>query len=699
MLGRPELQLTGPYDSNYFSFGLPADWKLTAGANLNLSLMIALNSGVTANAGLANSVETLGGTLTVYFNDVTVAVLLLNQVGEVSFTVQIPPENLISNRTDGLMVVGFVLDSAKSCQTLEQLNVLVRTSSYFVLPHELSNPSTDLANFPRPLYNDSFLQDSALLVIPDKPSAADLQSALTLSAGLGNLTFGGLAVDLTTVSKLTEEQKLSNHIIYVGNIASFPNLDNLKLPQNPIQGNFPLQVEKPDEVGVVQMVSSPWSNSHAVMVVSGNTDMATIKAAQAVSSGVFRSNTTPNLALVQEVQTKPVLVTPVIDQTLTDLGYSGRLFEHRGIETSTYTFNLLPGWVPGPDSSFDLVFGHSALLNYDRSGISIILNDKPIGSVRLSDVTAAKSTNKATINLPANAVVPGKNRLDVRVNQIPHDDCTPPNMRGLWVNIWPESLLHLPVTRAATDSIIDMNLGIFPAPFTYYPELENTAFVLPHDNLETWRSAAQIANYFGVQANGSLTGLSAFYGDAMPMAERSKYNILVFGQPSQMPIIGEMNSLMPAPFADGSSTPQEKNFQVTYIVPSNSPMGYLEAFLSPWNPDRAVLAILGNTQQGLDWAATTLIEPIQRAKLSGNFAVIKDKQVITTDTRQTSTQGGDVTQDQGVAIVVPEAKPAAPVTQRPAWILPAIGILVAIIVLILISAGISSILRNRRKKI
>ncbi len=105
----------------------------------------------------------------------------------------------------------------------------------------------------------------------------------------------------------------------------------------------------------------------------------------------------------------------------------------------------------------------------------------------MSDVTAANSTNKVTILLPSNAIVSGQNTLEVQVNLIPIDDCTPPIMRSLWANIWPESILHLPLIRATANNLVDLNLGIFPAPFTYYPELENVAFVLQHDD---WKPGA-----------------------------------------------------------------------------------------------------------------------------------------------------------------------------------------------------------------
>ena len=660
MLGLNEIQLDGPYDATYFSFGLPADWKLIEGATLNLSLGVFVNAGVqnqstpaVAGPGQPYSTGAIGGgTLTVYLNNTTLAVLPLDQVGEVERTIQIPIEAFTSANNDGSIEVSIVLDSGASCYNFYQMNVVIRTSSYFTLPHELIQPSTSLVNFPRPIYQNSFIPSSALIVIPDQPSAAELQAALTVATGLNKLSYGTVAIDMVTLGKLTPEQEAANHLIFVGNSASLPILGQLQLPFPVDGGQFKVSGGGSDD-GLVEMVNSPWNNANVILVVSGNTDQGTIKAAQAVSTGVFRPNKFPNLAVVQEVQTTPVLTPQPTDQTLASLGYKGRLFESRGVGSVAYNFNIPPGWTVASDANFGLVFGHSALIDYNSSGIVVLLNGKPIGSVRMSDASASLSTNKTLINIPASAVIPGKNWLEVRVNLLPNDECAPQNTRGLWVNIWPESTLHLPLELTPINPVSNLGLASYPAPFIYYPLLDNTAFVLLHNDLESWRAALKIAAFLGSNANGPVIALNVYYGDDLPEAERSKYNLLIIGRPSQMPVMGEINKTLPIPFLDGSDVLADGNFQVTYRIPPDSPMGYMEIMPSPWNSDNVILAILGNTAQGLSWATSSLIDPDLRNRLAGNFAVINDKQIITTDTRLSPTINSEPTQAAEIVVVPP----------------------------------------------
>jgi hypothetical protein len=428
---------------------------------------------------------------------------------------------------------------------------------------------------------------------------------------------------MITVSELTQDLT-QKHLVFIGKAGSLPPLDGLNLPLPKVGGEFDLSGGGLDD-GLIEMINSPWSSSHVVLVVSANTDAGVVKAAQALSSGTIRPNRFENLAIVEQVSPQVISSSQAVDQTLSDLGYEFQSFQQRGEDDQGYIFHVPAGMEVSNEAYFDIVYGHSSLIDYNVSQIVILLNERPIGSIRLSDATAVVPTNHAKITIPPSVILPGVNRLNVIVNLEPINDCTPPNSQGLWLNVWPQSLIHLPLIATYSGPIIPQNLAAYPAPFIFSSTLGNTAFVLERNNLETWKNAMQIASFLGDQANGSLTQLSVFYGDAMSEADRSKYHLLVIGRPSQMPIVGEINNDLPAPFLNGSDVVSENgNFSVTYRIPRDSPMGYIETMLSPWNSENIVLALLGNTTQGVDWAATALTDPTLRWQLGGNFAVVNN---------------------------------------------------------------------------
>jgi hypothetical protein len=671
-LRQSEIQLNGPYDSKSIYFIIPADWNLKEGIQLDLFVGVSFNSGLKDQGNVIG-----GGTLTVLLNNIVLDAAPLNDVGETEIKINIPVSTALSN--DGAMSVRFVLDSGTSCRIVGwNTTVYIHSTSYFNLPHDIVRPSTSLVNFPRPIIQNSFLPDSALLIVPDKPTAAELQAALTVAAGIGNLSWSGLELDMITMSNLKEDLTKA-HLIFIGKASSFPLLDGLNLPLPSAGGQFQFPGGGPDD-GLIEMISSPWSSSHVVLIVSANTDTGIVKAAQAVSSGTIRPNRFENLAVIEQVNTLPISGPQAIDQTLSDLGYEFRSFQSRGGDGQEYLFNVPAGMTVSTEAYFDMVYGHSSLMDYNVSQIVVLLNEQPIGSVRMSDTTAAVPTNHAKIMIPPLAVLPGVNRLSVRVVLEAISDCTSPDSGGLWVNVWPQSLIHLPLMATSLDHLISRDLAAYPTPFIYDSTLGSTAFVLERNSLESWRNAMQIAVFLGGSANGPLTQLSVFYGDAMPVTERSKYHLLVIGRPSQMPIVAEMNNDLPAPFlSDSDIVSDTGNFQVTYRIPPDSPMGYIETMLSPWNSENVVLAILGNTIQGVNWAAAALVD--SRWQLGGNFAVVNNKQIISSSTRYVETSSGEVPAAEIPSIIttpLSETATGLPMT-RSGWILPVLIVSIGLI--------------------
>ena len=690
--GEGEIQLDGPYDSTRLYFTLPADWALKG--NIQLVLFV----GVSFNTGVQNQGDIIiinGGVLTILLNDTVLQAVPLNQVGETQISISLPASLASSSEELSLR---FVLDSGASCRIVgSQTTVYIHPASYFSFPHDIVQPSTSLLNFPRPIIQNSFTPDAALLVIPDKPTSAELQAALTVAAGLGRMN-DQLVLDMVTISGLREEQT-KQHLIFIGKAGSLPLLESLKLPLPSIGGQF--QVGGEDD-GLIEMVNSPWNISRVALVVSANTDVGVVKAAQAISSGVIRPNQAENFAVIEQVNTLPISSLQAIDQTLSDLGYGNSTFQSRGAGGQDYVFNVPPGMTVSTDAYFNLVYGHSSLLDYNVSQIVVLLNNQPIGSVRMSDSTAASPTNNAKIMIPPLAVLPGVNRLSVRVNLESPNNCTPPNSTGLWITIWPQSLIHLPLITSSLDPLISRDLAAFPAPFSYDTNLSSTAFILERDGLESWRSAMKIAVFLGGSANGTLIQLSAFYGDQMALDVRSKYHLLLVGRPSKLPVVSEINNDLPAPFQSGSDEVSESgNFQVIYRIPLDSPMGYIETMLSPWNSKNTVFAILGNTAQGVTWAADSLLSSDLRSQLRGNFAEINDKQVISSTGRYLAADSGAVPVVEVPAVIATPSSGLAtnqPTTRSP-WISPVIIVSISLIIIVIIIVVFQNWIRwNTRKK-
>lgn len=631
-LGQKEIGLQGPLDVQSFSFHVPADWEFLAGGQLHLDFSTFFNGN---NSSSNSGVLPVAGYLEIALNGTPLATLALNQVGDNS--IDIPLYTDVWHVTDPTVSsrLEFTVRTPGPCNTafmnssgpLGGLNVVIHPSSYLDLPHKIAPLAVDLRLLPYPIFQNSFMSDTAVLVIPNNPTEKELQAAFITSAVLGRLSQGLLQLSTVTIGVLDQAHLTDSHLIFVGEPSSFPILSQATWPVQIAGGNFSnLQMGQND--GVIQMALSPQSPAKVWLMVSGMNDDGVVKAAQALESGKnIRVSDNPALSIVTDVQEQQVNDLGKADTTFADLGYGNQDSWGPGIRYTEYLFNIPSDQQVGDGAYLDLVFTHSAMLDFDGAGISISLNGDYIGSFRFTEQTAQVSSWR--LNFPKSSFVGGENRLLISANLVPISSCLPTNQ--LWFSSRSESVLHLPLEAAAVESP-QLLLRKYPAPFS--PTLDNTAFVVPSNNANSWFDASRISFDLGWKTTGTVINPAVAFADSVPDAIRNGRDILLIGQPSLMSgFIKELVGNMPAPFENGSDIAKEPSRNFMFAVPSDIPVGYLQIFSSPWNANKLVLAVTGNGVDGLDLAVDALTIPTQFSQLGGNVAVIYNGQIIAAQTK------------------------------------------------------------------
>lgn len=625
-LDSPDTTVQGPYEKEDLRFGLPAGWELTPGAQVQLDLATSFSG---PDVPADETVQLEGGQLELVFNGTPLTSVFLTQAGEQTVTASIPETALASSRNDGRHQLTLVLDSPANCRLDFQTSVEVLPSSQFILPYQVSSPAVDLRQFPRPIYQDSFLGDTAVIVVPESPNRAELQAALTVAAGLGQMTSGRLALSLIPANELTQDIRSTNHLVFIGRPSGLADLEQVTFTTPAGEAGFQaLGAAKND--GIVQMAISPWNQGRVVLLVSGSTDEAIIKAGQALSSGSIRTTDQANVAVVTQVQTEPEEISAeyyAADRTFAELGYLAETGSSKGTNWFEYTFNVPSGYLAGNGAYLELSYLHSALLDYDQSGMVVRLNNNIIGSTSFSEETV--QPGKIQYNIPRYALRAGPNLLMVQTELVPVSECTNPNLAGWWTTIQPDSLLHLPLTPVEGTIKEVFDLGNYPNPFSLDATLRDTAFVLPPNDPAAWDVAVQIASDLGNRANITLGALTVAIDGHLPEELRNSHHVLIIGQPASLPIIAELGQALPAPFEDGSNLAVERGLPVVYRLPEEAGIGYLETLSLPWDRSRTGLAVLGSNTEGLRRAGAALTDPQLQHKLEGNFVVTDGEQIVT----------------------------------------------------------------------
>jgi hypothetical protein len=256
------------------------------------------------------------------------------------------------------------------------------------------------------------------------------------------------------------------------------------------------------------------------------------------------------------------------------------------------------------------------------------LNNQAIASTPFTKESEQLTTLQ--VKIPPGLLRFGENRLAISARMFVVTSCDTSGFSNPWLTISDQSRIHLPVaTDANSVSPWLLDLKFYPDLFTTHSDLGDVAFVLPRSNSPTWKIAAQIAYQLGWEANPLISSLQAVYADAVPQQVLDQNSLIVVGRSSTVPFLSQINDQLPAPFDFETDTASESNMQVVYRIPSGMSVGYLQLMSSPFNIEKQILVLSGNSDNGLSMAGSTLTESQLRGQLTGVFAVTNGTQVAT----------------------------------------------------------------------
>ena len=350
-IGFEELTMQGPFAASGYFFDFPPTWKIEPGMELRLVLDTFFTSTFSNSQSIS---PTYGGSLIVQYNYTTVTVIDLNQEGQREVVIPIPLDIINQLGEDQSQSIQFILDSGVNCDFDFKTTVVIRSESEMYIPHEQIPPPVNLT-FYRFRFIRIFLpQISVIIVVPNQPSAGELQAALSVAAGLGQMTFNRFSISVMPVSQITPEMLANNNFIFVGKADGLPFLQDVSLPAQ-ISGNAYVYGDMLPSDGIIQMAVSPWNAEKVIMVVGGNEDQAVINAGRALSTGELRVGNDQSVSIVSNA--KPFVSEPdaqVIDQTFEDLGYDSVVVGEVGVNSVPYLFNIPQGYILGPDAYLKL---------------------------------------------------------------------------------------------------------------------------------------------------------------------------------------------------------------------------------------------------------------------------------------------------------------------------------------------------------
>lgn len=392
--------------------------------------------------------------------------------------------------------------------------------------------------------------------------------------------------------------------------------------------------------GIIQEIISPWDKNRVILVVTGLDDLALTKAGYAMSSESKFPGMNGPVAFVEDVILPPEEnqeIPAIFERTFEQLGYSDRTIKGDVIGEIEYRFNAPYGWVLDEGSFIELYFTHSQLVQYEASGLTVLINDVPVASTAFTEQSS--TGGYLNVKLTNSNIRQGRvNRLTLQAILSLQDECLSQELveSRAWLIVSNQSKVRLVRNQEAK---LDFNLSYYPNPFYARPDLSDLLISLPAQPVSSeWGYALRLAGSLGSSAGGKTMLPRVTAGSDLPAdAELANYNIIALGQPSRNFLLRSVSAQLPLPLSPITDQPEQKLDHIKFRLPPDLQLGYIELVVSPWNESRALLTVMGAPDTGLKEAIGVLVD--KPWNLEGNLSVVRDKKANNVDTRLLTSGG------------------------------------------------------------
>lgn len=631
-LGQPTFELRYPFGKR-FEFTLPYRWALTSDPESNfIELhydMYYFDNYQNSDTGFSE-----GDRLPVFevYVDGVFTIAMLPLPGK-NQTLRVPiPLEVVAAQGSNTHFIRLDYVRGQDCEDDEDAMIVIHSDSTIQLSFQVNPPELNLADFPHPLIQDSFIPESVLFIIPDNYSEADLAAAAIVSAALGEKAVSVVYPEVVTASQVTAEQlTLSNAIIiglpdqnaFLNRLYSLGLLPTrLSSDGKQILGTAAQAIEPQD--GVVQLMYSEISTNNTYLIVTSGTEEGLLHAAQSLASANPAFGLNNQLAVIKNLVEIPQQSANSVEVfTFEELGMFETVFYGIGSQSTGFSFYIPANWELNKGAALVIDYAHSSQLNSGSSIVTVELNRNPIGSLPIQ----RNATGETQIIIPINPndLIPGRNNyLSFEISMDIDLICSEYDSNIVWIRIRDTSRVQLPHT------IQDPNQDhlTFADPFFYLLFDSNVLLSLPpQPTLAQVNALVRFAQTYGIIApkrTYNFTVTTSAEPDAELLAGN---NVVLFGRPTENPLIAQVNDILPQPFVAGTDELAQQIGDITYRLPASFSTGIVQVAPSPWASGRGVTVVSGTTNEGVTWAMNAFADDDLVYELSGDVSFIQDQRI------------------------------------------------------------------------
>ncbi|MCC0673389.1 cellulose biosynthesis cyclic di-GMP-binding regulatory protein BcsB [Clostridioides sp. ES-S-0145-01] len=597
-----DVTIDGVIGSNSTFFEVNKNWDVEEVLfNLNFSKSQILNGDVSS--------------LTILINNVPIKSIKLNAKKDYKDTLKVSiPKDYIIQGYNEIKVKAYKTISDKICQDDSNTGnwMVIHKESYTSIRYKQKKLGNSINEYPYPYIEieENFKLDTTL-VVPDNMSRGESTAVFNLASEFGKITQNDkLQFDVKLYSEMKNWS--DDNIIYIGK------------PENTAEEILNILSAKEQTLlssnCIIKQINSPYNNNKKMLVVIGSNEEDLIKASKVLIDNRLSNQILSSSILVNKDTNIKIDGEQELNlghMTLEELGYADILLEGAFSQQALFDVRIPKGRKLNNGSKIVLNLRYSDNLDFDKSLVTVYINDVVAGSKKLD--RAYSDNDKLELKIPKD--IDNKNYYQVKLVfnlNIKNLNCVTRESNNPWAYVSNSSYLEL-----STKENQSLNFESYPYPFVKNDKFNDLTVIMPDysgSQAMTWMSRLGVnlgANISSHEGNINVIRGKEFinkYKDA---------NIIVFGVPLNNSVIKMINSNLNVKFNKNYSN-FLSNDKISFIDDYGKNISSIQLIKSPYNNQRNIMVISSIDEKNLYLGMDYLLNKSQGNDLKGDTLTIDE---------------------------------------------------------------------------
>ena len=594
-----DLKIIGVFGSNTFFFNVDDYWKVKD-AYFNLVFT------------QSELLQEEYSTLTVSINGMPQYSMNLADKKSYKESINIPIHNeYITKGYNSVKVQLYRRLSEKPCidDTSAGNWLILHKDSFVHIDFEDKISSNTIEEYPFPFMKASDENPvNSIILLPDNFDKSEATASMIIAGSFGSQRkFDNIDMKVFKVSDGIEKAE-SNDVIFIGKKDNTPevilntlNQDELNLLQNS---------------AVIKEVESPYNKDKKIMAIVSNNAEYLIKASKLLCNKDLLKQVKNNSIIVDKDMNISTVIKDKGDNiTLQDLGYENITLEGLFRQQTTIGVSLPKNRIIKDTSKIVLNCRYSKNIDFQKSLMTVYINDIPIGSKALS--IDKSDDDKMEINIPEE--VKKSNYYEIKVTfDLEQKDvfCSLRQENMPWAHIANSSYIYVPY-KEGNDFIFEN----YSNPFAANGQYKDSVVILSNNpSSDELTMVANIISFIAHDVdynNGNLDVITA--GDFS-----NKYynkNLIIVGSPANNKIIKDVNKSLYIKY-DSSFNYFASNEKVNLMPNYSKTLSAIELIDSPYSKNFKAMVVTAPDVKNLYSAQKYITDLTFIKKLKGDTVLI-----------------------------------------------------------------------------